>query len=197
MASNEWTELAKALTEFNSTLGSIVADTTNTANAFQAVGGASSSMAGGGITNNPYVTTGGTSMPSGGFVTTSPNWTITPSFAPTFYDQNICPLGHVASEDEVEFVDGVIVSKCITCGQRMQVNRVAGGMSLLRVQTLLGKVMSMDGDTEQMEEFSLSEILGDFAELKERLETEEFALRQARKLIELASQVLSAKVSDE
>ncbi len=55
----------------------------------------------------------------------------------------------------------------------------------------------MDGETEQLEEFNLGDVLADFAELTERLEVEERALRQARKLIGLAEQVLAAKVSDD
>lgn len=104
-----------------------------------------------------------------------------------------CPSGHVASEETVEYIDGVIVGTCSTCGSRLQVNRVSGGVSILRIKHLLGVVMAIDEETVQLPDWDESETLGEFGTIKDLLEAEEFALRQARKLLDLAGKVLAHK----
>ncbi len=186
----QYEELAEAVADLNSTLGQVIADGSPTGGTTMASTDPYAQYSTGSINLNTTISNLGTSV--------TPSIGIQTFQSPSYFDQDLCPLGHVASDDDIEFItDGVIVSKCITCGKRMQVSRVVGGLSLLRVQHLLGKVMSMDGETEQLEEFNLGDVLADFAELTERLEVEERALRQARKLIGLAEQVLAAKVSDD
>lgn len=125
------------------------------------------------------------------------------TFAPTttqyVWDAGIeiCGAGHVAVVDSIEYVDGQVVSRCGTCGARLVMGKVAGGIAFLRIQTVLGQIMSIDEDVLAIEGVDLGEILGEFALLREDLEREEHALRQARRLFDLAEQILATKVSDE
>lgn len=180
--SEAFQNLTTAYSTLSSTLTATAADTTTMSN----------NMAFGTGTGNGYVATTATPNYGGNlYPYNTPNFEmIGPSYDP-------CPMGHVASEEDIEYIDGVVVGHCVTCNVRMQMNRVAGGMSLLRIQHLLGKVMSIDESTTQLEEFNLGEILGDFSDLRDLLEKDEFALRQTRKLFDLAGQVLSTKVSPE
>lgn len=128
------------------------------------------------------------------------------TFAPTYpsttqyvWDTGIeiCGAGHVAVVDSIEYVDGQVVSRCGTCGARLVMGKVAGGLAFLRIQTILGQIMSIDEEVLAIEGVDLGEILGEFALLREDLEREEHALRQARRLFDLAAQILATKVSDE
>lgn len=104
-----------------------------------------------------------------------------------------CLLGCHVTAELTEYIDGVIVSSCSVCGKRIQLDRIPGGVSLLRVQELLGAVMNIE-DIENIEGFNLSDLLGKFTELRDQLEKEEFAVRQERKLLDLAAQILNTKV---
>lgn len=106
---------------------------------------------------------------------------------------NTCLLGCHVTAELTEYIDGAIVSNCSVCGKRIQLDRIPGGVSLLRVQELLGAVMNIE-DMENIEGFNLSDLLGKFTELRDQLEKEEFAVRQERKLLDLAAQILNTKV---
>lgn len=138
---------------------------------------------------------------SGTSITTGQGYTFAPNTGTYFWETgtgiDLCGTGHVAVVDSIEYVDGQVVSRCGTCGARLVMGKVAGGLAFLRIQTILGQIMSLDEEVLALEGVDLGEILGDFAQLREDLEKEEYALRQARRLFDLAEQILATKVSDE
>jgi len=134
----------------------------------------------------------------GGYLTGTPYNTPTPlmgqPYPGDFGTLLACAAGHIAADEEVEYVDGVAIARCINCDARMQFPRVKGGISMLQIQTLLGVLMGLDDETAQIEGFDISEILGQYNEVREKIEAEEFAVRQARKLFDIAGEILNTKV---
>jgi len=145
-------------------------------------------------------TSQGFATTSGGYLTGGTPYTNTPLMGQPFPgDFGIssafaCAAGHIAADEEVEYVDGVAIARCVNCDARMQFPRVKGGISMLQIQTLLGVLMGLDDETAQIEGFDISDILGQYTEVREKIEAEEFAVRQARKLFDIAGEILNTKV---
>lgn len=116
-------------------------------------------------------------------------------FSPTITTPE-CLGGHTLSEDLIEYIDGVVVAYCAVCNDRCTIARLPGGISFLRVKALLGSAMGLDDETAHIEHFNVSDMLGEFATLRDELEKEEFAIQQARKLIEIAGKILEKKLFD-
>ena len=105
-----------------------------------------------------------------------------------------CPMGHVVEEKAVEYYDGVVVAHCSRCGDRIILPSIPGGVSFLRIQTLLGAVMGLDEQTVELPGFDLGSIMELLVELREAIENEMFAVEEAKRLIDLAQALLEQKV---
>lgn len=63
--------------------------------------------------------------------------------------QDPCSAGHVCG-DGVEYVDGVVATSCLLCGERVLLSGVPGGVTLMRVKALFEKFLRLrDEDSAQ------------------------------------------------
>lgn len=155
------------------------------------------------VTFNVTQASSGTNVPAGtqGFVATTPSFgfpqaspLIGQPYPQDYSSYDLCAGGHKAASEEVEYSDGVVIAFCERCGVRMEYPRVKGGISMLQIQTLLGVLMGLDEENMQTEGFDVSDIIGQYADVRDKIETEEFAVRQAKKLFELATKLMETKV---
>jgi len=124
---------------------------------------------------------------------TGPNYQLMGTSTSTNLQFNPCLSGHSLTEDTIEYADGLLVGFCEHCSTRVELKKIPGGISMFRVKALLGGVMGLEEDTEEL---NLGDLLGVFEELNRDLDEEERAMRQKRKMIDLATQVLNNKVTD-
>jgi hypothetical protein len=126
-----------------------------------------------------------------------------PAFPPmqaTVVEPTVSPMamiceygGHQASAELIEYVDGVVVTTCTACEQRIVLARVPGGLSILKLKALLGSAMGLDmGESDDL--FNVSDLLGLLNEVTAELEAEESALKRARSMVDLAGSILRQKV---
>lgn len=142
------------------------------------------------VTINGQMTSSGSfSQPNWGTSTwpstTTPGATfLSPGFSPSYYPDfgGTCALGHVF-EELIEYVDGQVVAHCTECGCRAVLPGVPGGISLLRLKTLIGTAMSLNDESLPEEK---TQVLTSLCELWSQLEREEVALVEARSLLEIA-----------
>lgn len=104
-----------------------------------------------------------------------------------------CIGGHIADPQEVEHVSGVVTTRCVNCNVRITMGRVPGGVSMLKIKTLLGSVMALN-EIEESDTDTFSEILGAYTELMAEVDEEDFQLRQARKLLALVQEMIHNRV---
>lgn len=102
-----------------------------------------------------------------------------------------CVGGHRLPEDLIEYIDGTIVGYCASCGTRVVIDRVPGGVSLVRAKALLASLMSLGTDHEVVDE---SEIFGHLALLQKEMEAEEYALEEVREMMDLCHRIVRKKI---
>jgi len=98
-----------------------------------------------------------------------------------------CLAAHEVVGKHVVYRDGVISTYCINCGDRINLERVPGGLDYLKAVESLSRAMTADD----------GEAIGLLAELN-RLETDisvaEKGLRRARSLLNIARRSLSGEI---
>lgn len=97
---------------------------------------------------------------------------------------------HCADPATLEFVDDQIAGKCQQCGIRLTMNRLPGGMSLLRIKHLVGEAVALSEHLDQGDDLT-PQVVAELSAVRESLENEERAVQQARKLFEIAERLIS------
>lgn len=103
-----------------------------------------------------------------------------------------CALGHRASVDDFEYLDGEVISRCLGCGERIIFARVHGGVNYARVKALVGTAVdiSLGGDSD------LGEALAERVALREALTLERAALSRAEELLAIAEHHLQQRLAE-
>lgn len=152
------------------------------------------SMAPSGDFNTVNYLTTNTAIGGGGLIQQSPGYTITttPNYGYTFES---CPGGHIAADDWVELpLEGLWQNKCMVCGAVFRAT-VPDSVNMTEVKELLGEIMGLDEGVD-LDGFDVSDALGRYTALKEKIEAKAYELRQIERLILLAGKMLEKKVSD-
>lgn len=146
------------------------------------------------ITNSSQAATNEPPLPNVNWV--NPNQVVqltgTSTQSPPFtFDPDPCAGGHHLNEDLIEYIDGTVVGNCATCATRVVIDRVPGGVSLLRVKALLASLMSLGTENEVVDE---SEILGLLSLLQKEMEAEEYALEEVREMMDLCHRIVRKRI---
>jgi hypothetical protein len=103
-----------------------------------------------------------------------------------------CQNGHIVTE-AVEYIDGVVAGRCSACECRVILPTVPGGLSFLRVQTLLEKLLALrdSGLPATAKIANSSGMMEELSELVVTLAHERLKLGEGAKLLDYARQILS------
>jgi len=90
-----------------------------------------------------------------------------------------CLGGHLVTGKLVEYADGLFVANCQTCGERIKIERIPGGVSWRQASAFLARSLDLDGE-------NISELLGLLKELECQLDVEKRKLDHAQQLINIS-----------
>lgn len=95
----------------------------------------------------------------------------------------LLPCQHVTSEENIEYIDGLVYSNCVHCGNRIQISRVPTGISLSATKYLVA--LAMDGISD-----NVLTMLGDACR---QLEANREALLEFESLIFLVKEMVKSE----